>query len=121
LLDWEMATIGDPLMDLGTTLGYWIEPQDPEPLRQHLVGPTTAPGSLSRRAVVERYAEAAGRDVANGLYYYVYGLFKVAGIVQQIYARYVRGATRDERFAVFGTVVADLGEQADESIAAGRL
>ena len=57
VLDWEMATIGDPLMDLGTTLGYWIEADDPEPLRRFLVGPTTLPGSLSRREVAERYGK----------------------------------------------------------------
>jgi aminoglycoside phosphotransferase (APT) family kinase protein len=120
VLDWEMATIGDPLMDLGTTLAYWIEPGDLEPLRRHLVGPTTAPGSLSRREVAERYAQATGRDVANWLFYYVFGLFKVAVIAQQIYARFVRGATRDERFGVFGTVVAALGEQAAQAVESGR-
>jgi aminoglycoside phosphotransferase (APT) family kinase protein len=121
VLDWEMATIGDPLMDLGTTLGYWLAPGDREPLRRHLVGPTTAPGSLTRREVAERYGQATGRDVSNLLYYYVFGLFKIAVIAQQIYARYVRGATRDERFAVFGGVVAALGEQAAQVIESGQL
>jgi aminoglycoside phosphotransferase (APT) family kinase protein len=116
VLDWEMATIGDPLMDLGTTLGYWIEPTDPEPLRRFLVGPTTLPGSLTRRGVVEHYGQATGRDVSNLLFYYVFGLFKVAVIAQQIYARFVRGATRDPRFAVLGDVVAALGQQAAQAI-----
>src|SRR5262249_4536178 len=116
VLDWEMATIGDPLMDLGTTLGYWIEPEDLEPLRKHLVGPTTMPGSFSRREVANRYAQATGRDAADLLFYYVFGLFKIAVIVQQIYARYLRGATKDERFASFGQVIAALGEQAARAV-----
>ena len=62
VLDWEMATIGDPLMDLGTTLGYWIEPTDPVPLRRFLAGPTALPGSLTRRELGLRYCEAVGRD-----------------------------------------------------------
>jgi aminoglycoside phosphotransferase (APT) family kinase protein len=120
VLDWEMATIGDPMMDLGTTLGYWIEPTDPEPLRRFLVGPTTLPGSLTRRGVAEYYGQATGRDVSNLLFYYVFGLFKVAVIAQQIYARFVRGATRDPRFAVLGDVVAALGQQAAQAIESGR-
>ena len=91
VLDWEMATIGDPLMDLGTTLAYWTEADDPAPLHQFIVGPTTQPGSLSRRELVERYGQTTGRDISNMLFCYVCGLFKVAVIAQQIYARYVRG------------------------------
>ena len=109
LLDWEMATIGDPLMDLGTTLAYWTEAADPEPLHFHIVGPTKEPGSLSRRELVERYAQETGRDVSNMLFCYVCGLFKVAVIAQQIYARYERGMTKDPRFAVFNKLVAALG------------
>ncbi len=109
VLDWEMATIGDPLMDLGTTLAYWTKASDPEPLHQFIVGPTTQPGSLSRRELVERYGQTTGRDVSNMLFCYVCGLFKVAVIAQQIYARYVRGLTQDPRFAGFNQVVAALG------------
>jgi aminoglycoside phosphotransferase (APT) family kinase protein len=120
VLDWEMATIGDPLMDLGTTLAYWIEPEDLEPLRRFLVGPTTLPGSLTRHEVADRYGQVTGRDVSNMLFYYAFGLFKVAVIAQQIYARYVRGATRDPRFAALGPVVEALGEQAARSIEGER-
>ena len=109
VLDWEMATIGDPLMDLGTTLAYWTEPDDPAPLHQFIVGPTTEPGSLSRRELVERYGEITGRDTSNMLFCYVCGLFKVAVIAQQIYARYHRGLTHDPRFASFNKLVAALG------------
>jgi aminoglycoside phosphotransferase (APT) family kinase protein len=109
VLDWEMATLGDPLMDLGTTLAYWTEPSDPAPLHQFIVGPTTVSGSLSRRELVERYAETTGRDTSNMLFSYVCGLFKVAVIAQQIYARFARGLTQDPRFANFDKVVAALG------------
>jgi aminoglycoside phosphotransferase (APT) family kinase protein len=108
VLDWEMCTIGDPLLDLGTTLGYWIEPDDP-PALQAMLGLTARPGNLNRREVVERYSAASGRAVGNPLFYYLYGVFKIAVIVQQIYARYQRGATQDARFAGLGEVVAACG------------
>jgi aminoglycoside phosphotransferase (APT) family kinase protein len=121
LLDWEMATIGDPLMDLGTTLAYWTERADPEPMQHHIVGPTREPGSLSRRELVERYARVSGRDVSAMLFCYVCGLFKVAVIAQQIYARYKRGMTKDPRFAVFNQLVAALGMGAVRAIDARSL
>ena len=99
VLDWEMATIGDPLMDLGTTLGYWVEANDSEELRSLAFCLTMLPGNLTRAEIVQRYALASGRDVSRIQFYYVYALFKIAVIVQQIYARYKRGATQDPRFA----------------------
>src|SRR5262249_24606887 len=113
VLDWEMSTVGDPLMDLGTTLGYWVEVEDPPPLRRGAPGPTDLPGSLSRRELVARYEEQTGRDVSDAPFYYAFGLYKIAVIVQQIYARYVRGHTRDARFAGLNGLVAVLAEQAD--------
>lgn len=121
VLDWEMATVGDPLMDLGTTLGYWVEAGDSQGLRWHATGPTDLPGSLTRRELVDRYAERTGRDVTNVLFYYVFGLYKIAVIVQQIYARYVRGHTRDARFAQLNELVAVLAEQADTAVTAGEV
>jgi aminoglycoside phosphotransferase (APT) family kinase protein len=121
VLDWEMATIGDPLMDLGTTLAYWTEASDPEPFHHHIVGPTTQLGSLSRRELVEHYGQATGRDVSNMLFYYVCGLFKVAVIAQQIYARFVRGLTQDPRFAGFNQMVAGLGLAAARAIETARI
>jgi aminoglycoside phosphotransferase (APT) family kinase protein len=112
VLDWEMATLGDPLMDLGTTLGYWIEPGDPLPLQRAAMVLTNLPGSLTRRQVVERYAEQTGRPVPSAIYYWCFGLFKIAVIVQQIYARFVRGHTRDQRFSTLNEMVAVLAEQA---------
>lgn len=121
VLDWEMATVADPLMDLGTTLGYWIDPDDPPALRLLPAGPTTLPGNLSRTGVVERYAAKTGRDVSDILFYYVYGLFKIAVIAQQIYYRYKQGLTKDERFARMIDSVRLLGSAAARALDRGRI
>jgi aminoglycoside phosphotransferase (APT) family kinase protein len=120
VLDWEMATIGDPLMDLGSTIAYWVEAGDPDLLQAFVVGPTALPGSLSRRDLVERYQAKTGFDVSNMLYYYCFGLFKTAVIIQQIYARYARGFTRDERFAQMNQTVAKMSQGAVQAAAAGK-
>ena len=99
VLDWEMATVGDPLMDLGTSLGYWVDPQDPPELRALALSPTLLAGNPTRAELAEQYAALSGRDPGNPVFYYVYGLFKIAVIVQQIYSRYRQGHTRDPRFA----------------------
>ena len=99
VLDWEMATIGDPLMDLGTSLAYWIDPNDPPELQTIQKRATLWPGNLDRAQLVQFYTEQSKRDVGNIVFYYVYGLFKIAVIVQQIYARYRKGLTADPRFA----------------------
>ena len=99
VLDWEMATLGDPLMDLGTSLGYWVDPDDPPELRRLALSPTLLPGNPTRAELVERYASVSGREIADPVFYYVYGLFKIAVIVQQIYARFRAGHTQDPRFA----------------------
>lgn len=121
VLDWEMATIGDPLMDLGTSLGYWIDPNDAPELLAMSLGLTTLPGNFSRRELTQRYAERTGLDPGDGVFYYVYGLFKIAVIAQQIYARYKAGLTQDRRFATLIHGVAALGEQASRAIARGRI
>jgi aminoglycoside phosphotransferase (APT) family kinase protein len=99
VLDWEMATLGDPLMDLGSTLGYWVDADDPEEWREQSFGLTTLPGNLNREQLLELYARKSNRDIHHAVFYHVYGLFKIAVIVQQIYTRYKQGLTRDERFA----------------------
>jgi aminoglycoside phosphotransferase (APT) family kinase protein len=121
VFDWEMATIGDPLMDLGTTLGYWVESTDSEGLQQVATGPTYLPGNLTRQELVGRYEDKTGRRLCNALFYYCYGLFKIAGIVQQIYARFVRGHTRDPRFARLDAHVAVLIRQAEKSLETGKI
>jgi aminoglycoside phosphotransferase (APT) family kinase protein len=117
VLDWEMATIGDPLMDLGSALAYWIEPGDPEPVRQAAMGPTAAPGMWSRRQLIEAYAARSGRSLGDLSFYYVFGVFKLAVIIQQIYARFARGYTTDPRFARMHERVAVLAEQAARATA----
>jgi len=121
VLDWEMATVGDPLMDLGTTLGYWVDPDDAEEMRALPVGPTTLPGNLTRVEIVERYARRSGREVGPVLFHYVFALFKIAVIAQQIYKRYTEGLTRDPRFGVLIEGVKILGDQAARAIAKGRI
>jgi aminoglycoside phosphotransferase (APT) family kinase protein len=121
VLDWEMATIGDPLMDLGTSLAYWIDPDDDVALRTLPAGPTTLPGNLGRAEVVERYAAASGRDVSGVLFYYIFGLLKVAVIAQQIYYRYKQGLTKDERFAAMIGAVRLLGRTAGQALDKGRI
>jgi aminoglycoside phosphotransferase (APT) family kinase protein len=120
VLDWEMCTLGDPLMDLGTTLGYWVEPNDP-PALQGMFGLTTLPGNLDRRQLVERYSAASGRAIPDPLFYYVYGLFKIAAIIQQIYFRYRQGHTQDERFARLLEVVQGCGYMAALALEKGRI
>ncbi len=121
VLDWEMSTLGDPLMDLGTSLGYWIEPND-APLMQHLkFSPTHWPGNPSRTTLVERYAQQSRRDVSNIVFYYVYGLFKLAVIIQQIYRRYKLGYTKDERFAQLDQEVKLCSQIANQAIDKGRI
>lgn len=101
VLDWELTTLGDPLMDLGNTLAYWIEAGDPAPVQLMRRQPSNAPGMLSRRQFVDYYAERSGLAVDNYDFYYTYGLFRLAGIVQQIYYRFFHGQTQDKRFAQF--------------------
>ncbi|HQZ96969.1 MAG TPA: phosphotransferase family protein [Pyrinomonadaceae bacterium] len=116
VLDWEMVTIGDPLMDLGTTLGYWMSSDAPEWLMNMPFNPRVLMENITRRELVEMYAEARGHNVPDMLFYYTFGTFKIAVIAQQIYARYVKGFTRDTRFAGFDKFVGELGR-----IAAGAI
>ncbi len=99
VLDWEMCTLGDPLTDLGTALAYWVQADDPADVQMVRWGPTGIPGSLTRKELVERYHEKTRHDVSNIVFYYVFALFKVAVIIQQIYYRYHHGLTKDARFA----------------------
>ena len=121
VLDWEMVTIGDPLMDLGTTLGYWMDKGAGDELLDMPFNPRVLMENVTRRELVNMYADASGRDTSNILYYYVFGTFKIAVIAQQIYARYVKGFTRDVRFANFDRFVGALGHIAAGSISAGKI
>lgn len=99
VLDWEMATLGDPLMDLGTSLGYWTIATDNDFVKQGIPSPTIFEGNPIRSEIAQMYAEKSGRNVDNLVFYYVFGLFKIAVIAQQIYYRYKKGFTTDPRFA----------------------
>jgi aminoglycoside phosphotransferase (APT) family kinase protein len=108
VLDWDMCTRGDPLMDLGYLLNVWIEPDDPPTWREHAVMPSYESGFITRREVIERYAQRTGFDVGEALWYYAFGTFKLMVILQQISIRYLRGQTKDPRFANLGRRIDDL-------------
>jgi aminoglycoside phosphotransferase (APT) family kinase protein len=108
VLDWEMATVGDPLFDLAVSLSYWAEPGDPDDLKAVMPTVTSTPGFMTRKEVIDRYAEGSGRDLSEMHWYVVFGYFKLAGILQQIFARWKNGQTQDERFATFGDRVRTL-------------
>jgi len=115
VLDWEMSTIGDPLMDLGTSLAYWVMDDDPPEFQAFRWGPTNVPGSLSRQQLAERYAAKTGRDVSGLHFHYAFAMFKNAVVAQQIYYRYVKGLTKDARFAGFIHAVRFLAHAANRA------
>ncbi len=121
VLDWEMATIGDPLMDFGTSLGYWVETTDPEEWQRYGFGLTSLPGSFTRTELLEHYTQRTGRRIDNPVFYFAYGLLKIAVIVQQIYFRYKKGLTRDPRFAGLGALVKACGDLAQRAIDRKRI
>ena len=121
VLDWEMATIGDPLMDLGTTLAYWIQPDDDQALQQAAFGPSSLDGSPTRKEFADLYASKTGVDTGNVLFYYCFGLYKLAVVVQQIYARFARGATKDPRFANLNLRVLALSDTGVKAIQSGSI
>ncbi|MCU0627318.1 MAG: phosphotransferase family protein [Gemmatimonadaceae bacterium] len=116
VLDWEMATTGDPAYDLGTTLGYWMQPDDPAPLVRLALGITTAEGCLAREEVVARYEAARGERIADPVACWAFGLAKVAVIALQLHARHVAGRVRDDRYAPLGQVAVLLMQTADSAI-----
>ena len=119
VLDWEMATVGDPLMDLGATLAYWSEANDSPAYRNFNL--TWLPGNLTRQEVVTRYAEQSGRDLTDILFYYVFGLYKNAVIAQQIYARWKQGHSQDARFGHLLPMIIELGDKAERAIERGKI
>lgn len=119
ILDWEMATVGDPLMDLGSSLGYWINADDPEEALMIRMMPTNAPGMMTRKELVAFYGQLSGKPIDNFDFYYCFGLFRLAVIAQQIYYRFYHGQTKDKRFAqlVFAVVIL---EKAAQRVTAGE-
>ena len=106
VFDWEMSAIGDPLVDVGIVLCYWL-----------YSGVTRHPGWFTREEILERYAARAGASLDNIGVYEVFAIFKLAVVIQQIYARYVRGQTDDARFATLGERVAELARIATKRAA----
>jgi aminoglycoside phosphotransferase (APT) family kinase protein len=121
VLDWEMATVGDPLMDLGGALAYWIQADDDDFFQAFRRQPTTAPGMWTRAEVVHWYAERAGLEVSpeQWRFYEVFGLFRLGVICQQIWYRYFHGQTHNEAYARFGPAVAYLESRCRALVSTG--
>jgi aminoglycoside phosphotransferase (APT) family kinase protein len=117
VLDWEMTTVGDPLMDLGSTLGYWVEAGDPP--QRHLMRamPTHLDGAFTRREFVAAYARLSGLGMDNFDFYYCFGLFRLIVIIQQIYYRYYHGQTQNARIKQFARGIPVLESAAKAVIA----
>ncbi|WP_100656505.1 phosphotransferase family protein [Alteromonas flava] len=98
VLDWELATIGDPLMDLGNTLAYWVEASDDKLMQSTRKQPTNLAGMMTRQEVIDYYCEKTGNHAADFAFYEVYGLFRLAAIAQQIYYRYYHKQTRNPAY-----------------------
>jgi aminoglycoside phosphotransferase (APT) family kinase protein len=104
VFDWEMSTLGDPLIDLGLAIGYWRDPDDVEELLELSEGyaHTTRPGFMTRSQLTERYGRRTGRDMSQIAFYQGWANWKTATVLQQLYVRFVRGHTHDPRFANLG-------------------
>jgi aminoglycoside phosphotransferase (APT) family kinase protein len=116
ILDWEMATIGDPLMDLGSSLAYWVDKDDPYPFQATRQNVTDLEGILTRKELVERYAERTGLAIGSFDFYFCFGIFRLAVIGQQIYYRLYHGQTQDKRFQVISYGVQIFEQTARELI-----
>ena len=120
VLDWEMSTVGDPLMDLGCTLGYWVQTTDPDFFRDARTMPSDIEGAPLRVEIIKRFQDRTGISVENFPFYFCFGLFRLCVIGQQIYYRYYHGHTKDERFAGFLTK-AHVLQRMCEMIIAGKV
>lgn len=114
VFDWDMCTLGDPLNDLGAMLTYWTEPTDPPYMQATAMMPVGDLGFLTRKELINRYAEKSGRDVHSINFYHVLGLFRLTVIIAQIYIRYKRGQTQDERFAAMEFMIPMIAKAALE-------
>lgn len=121
VFDWEMSTLGDPLMDLGTALAYWVQADDDAIFDEARMGPTHLEGCLTRQQVAERYAEKSGRSIDDVVFYQTFGLYKTAVVTQQIYYRFKQGLTRDERFAAMLLFTQLLAQRAADTIERDQL
>jgi len=117
ILDWEICTLGDPMADLGVLLCYWSEPDDP-PVVSFGAAPTIADGFATREQVLQSYAEHSSLDVSRVAYYQAFGYWKLACILQGVYARYSAGATAGDQGSVaeFPRHIAMLAETAKQTL-----
>jgi aminoglycoside phosphotransferase (APT) family kinase protein len=118
VLDWEMSTVGDPLMDLACTLSFWIEESDPAPLRSLRAMPTDRPGMPTRRQALRRYGEHTGQGIGQFEWFHCFGLFRRAVIEQQKFHRYATRQTGDPRYANLDQAVRILLDSCREIMAA---
>jgi aminoglycoside phosphotransferase (APT) family kinase protein len=121
VLDWEISALGDPLMDLGNTLAYWTESTDPEIMRMLAKQPSWAPGMFTRQQALDHYAAQTGIDPSGFVFYYAYGIWRLAVIMQQIYFRYYQGQTQNEAFAGFASGINGLGNYCRQIIERDRI
>jgi len=121
VLDWEMATLGDPLMDLGSSLAYWVQADDDATFQSFRRQPSNAPGMLTRRELIDYYGSRTGWSVDSFDFYEVFGLFRLMVIIQQIYRRFVLGQTTHPQFAGFGHAVRYMGERCRRIMASSEL
>lgn len=112
IFDWDMATLGEPLVDLGTLLNYWPDPADTDEDRPLHVPGLEELGLPTRAEVVERYAARTGIDTSGIAWYEAFATWKTCVILEQLYQRYVRGESKDPRMAERGTPVAGLADRA---------
>ena len=121
VLDWEMATRGDPLMDLGSSLAYWVTADDPPAMQELHHSPTHLPGNPTRAEVVEQYAAQSGRNVDAVVFYFVFGNLKLAAILQQLYRRWADGLTQEQRYARLHREVETCLQTARQAMQLGRI
>jgi aminoglycoside phosphotransferase (APT) family kinase protein len=121
VMDWEMAALGDPLMDLANSLAYWVHADDPPALQGMKQQPSDAPGMMRREEIIAYYAEQTGFDTSRWDFYEVYGYWRLVGILQQLYYRYANKLTQDDRFASYGQAVTHLGAYCQKLIAGSKL
>jgi aminoglycoside phosphotransferase (APT) family kinase protein len=118
VLDWEVATVGDPLMDLGSSLAYWVQADDDPIFQSFRRQPTHEAGMLTRHAVVTYYGERTGMDVSRWRFYEIFGLFRLMVIIQQIYRRFALGQTTNPQFSGFGDAARYMGSRCRRLMAA---
>ena len=116
VLDWELATVGDPLMDLGSSLAYWVDRDDEPAFAALRRQPSHLPGMPTREEFVQRYLQLSGRRCDDFTFYEVFGLFRLAVIIQQIWARYRAGQTTNPAFAGFGDACNTLINRAESRL-----